>query len=158
ITARDNAGRTPLFVAAEESDVEIAELLIQKGASVNVPRDDGRTPLMLAAQTDNLPMIRLLLEKGATVDDEDYSRGWTALSHAKSEPARKLLRTPSKLLKACAEGGEDQIRQLLSYGANLNETDPFTGDTPLHLLCRRTDIPPDLVEMFLKEGADPNAT
>jgi ankyrin repeat protein len=157
INTRDNAGRTPLFVAAEESDMGVATLLIQKGASVNVPRDDGRTPLMLAAQTDNLPMIRLLVDKGAALDDED-SRGLTALSHAKSEPARKLLRTPSKLLKACAKGGVDQIYQLLKDGANLNETDPFTGDTPLHLLCARADVPPYMVEMFLEEGADPNAT
>jgi quinoprotein dehydrogenase-associated probable ABC transporter substrate-binding protein len=52
-------------LAAGPTPVDIAELLIEKGANVNGQSTAGVTPLMVAAGHNNAPMIGLLLGKGA---------------------------------------------------------------------------------------------
>lgn len=67
-----------LIVAAECGYKGIAELLIDKGASLdNAPGDSG-TALIVAAKAGNLNIMRLLLAKGASADIRPRSRG-TAL-------------------------------------------------------------------------------
>ena len=50
MNAKNDAGVTPLQDAAGEDQEEVAELLIAKGADVNVKADDGSTPLHSAAE------------------------------------------------------------------------------------------------------------
>ena len=45
VNAKDDWGKTPLYVAALGGHKEIAELLIAKGADVNTKDVDGKTPL-----------------------------------------------------------------------------------------------------------------
>jgi ankyrin repeat protein len=45
-----------------------AELLIEKGASVNALTTDNATPLHWAAQSENSKTAELLIEKGASVN------------------------------------------------------------------------------------------
>jgi ankyrin repeat protein len=45
-----------------------AELLIEKGASVNALTTDNQTPLHWAAQRGNSETVELLIEKGASVN------------------------------------------------------------------------------------------
>lgn len=57
----------------EEQWMEIAKLLIDRGAYVNETDDDGRSPLLAALHknsSSNL-IVNLLLEKGAYVNEED---------------------------------------------------------------------------------------
>lgn len=75
---------TPLIAAAENGNVEVIELLIQKGANVNKPRDpenDGLTPLMAAAAGDHSEVVKVLIEAGANVNAADVE-GMTALMMA----------------------------------------------------------------------------
>lgn len=53
------------FIAAGPTPVEIADLLIAKGANVNAISADGVTALMIAAGHNNAPLIGLLLRSGA---------------------------------------------------------------------------------------------
>lgn len=50
------------------SVVEIAQVLIGKGADVNARSTQGVTPLMVAAAYDNPPLIGMLLQSGADID------------------------------------------------------------------------------------------
>jgi ankyrin repeat protein len=52
-------------LAAGPTPIDIAELLIARGARVDGKSAAGVTPLMVAAGHDNAPMIGLLLGKGA---------------------------------------------------------------------------------------------
>jgi ankyrin repeat protein len=63
-----NFNVTPLHRAALRGKSKTAELLIEKGASVNALTTDNATPLHWAAQTENSKTAVLLIEKGASVN------------------------------------------------------------------------------------------
>ncbi len=93
--ATDLEARTPqdesaLMIAALSGQLEIARLLIDKGAHVN---KTGWTPLHYAATNGHLDMIRLLLDHYAYIDAESPN-GTTPLmmaAHYGSADAVKLL-------------------------------------------------------------------
>jgi uncharacterized protein len=58
----------PIHSAAAGNFTDIAALLIESNANVNVKQQAGATPLHSAAQNGNLDMLILLLEAGAEVN------------------------------------------------------------------------------------------
>ncbi|KAJ6668981.1 hypothetical protein lerEdw1_007790 [Lerista edwardsae] len=79
---------TPLMrLCAMTGKVDVATLLIDAGADVNVKDKDGKTPLMVASLNNHENLVALLLERGADVDiKNEFGKG--AL-----EMARGLNRT-----------------------------------------------------------------
>ncbi len=81
--------------------VDIAKLLIEKGADVNATTSLDETPLMFAAANDNSPLIGLLVQKKADMDAKTKD-GKTALDIAKEhnhEGAVKSLELFSQFSK-----------------------------------------------------------
>ncbi|CAH0407235.1 unnamed protein product [Chilo suppressalis] len=64
-SAKDNAGFTPLHVAAAKGHVRIARLLLQYGANVSAAAQGGIRPLHEASENSHVEIIRLLLAYGA---------------------------------------------------------------------------------------------
>lgn len=60
-------GDTSLHIAVQEDHVELAKMLIRRGASINTFNYNRRTPLHLAVQNQSYDMMRLLLEHGADI-------------------------------------------------------------------------------------------
>ncbi len=58
----------PIHSAAAGNYTDIAKLLIDNGANINVRQQAGSTPLHSAAQNGNLDLLILLLENGADVN------------------------------------------------------------------------------------------
>jgi ankyrin repeat protein len=58
----------PLHSAAAGNYTDIARMLIENGAQVNIKQQAGATPLHSAAQNGNLELLILLLEHGAQTD------------------------------------------------------------------------------------------
>ena len=82
VSLKDVAGRTPLRIAAEKGDLDVATFLIEKGADVNITDANGNTPLIfIINKTGNLEITERLLEKGAAVNTQNRS-GETALMYA----------------------------------------------------------------------------
>ena len=98
-------GETYLFTLCQKGNVELAELLIVKGAEVNVRNKFFETPLHVASSRGDLKMIDLLLKHKANT----YATG--------------PLATP--LSRAAADGHEAAVRLLLKKGAN-----PLVPDIP----------------------------
>jgi len=63
----NEAGETPLMLAAISNQLELANKLIERGAEVN---RKGWTPLHYAATKGHTAMMRLLLENNAYIDTE----------------------------------------------------------------------------------------
>lgn len=103
----------PLHVAAENGYLEIVELLISRGADVDL-LDVGCTPLSLAAENGHLEVVELLISSGANVDLHD---GY-------------VKRTPLHL--AAIAGCLDVVKLLISSGADVNLRD-CNEHIPRHL-------------------------
>jgi ankyrin repeat protein len=67
----DDAGRTPLHLAATHCHIDVVVLLLDKGAKIDPRAAGGTTPLHLAAQGGCVEVVNLLLAKGAKVNARD---------------------------------------------------------------------------------------
>ena len=82
LNLKDTVGRTPLHIAAEKGNIDVAIFLIENGANVNVADANGNTPLVfIINKTGNLKVIQRFLEKGASVNTQNRT-GETALMYA----------------------------------------------------------------------------
>jgi ankyrin repeat protein len=78
----EDAGQTPLHLAAIHCRTNVVSLLLDKGAKLEVRAKDGSTPLHLAAQAGCVNAVTLLLVKGAKVNPRD-NQGRTPSGRAK---------------------------------------------------------------------------
>jgi TonB family protein len=106
----ETLGTTPLVMAAGASDVEMVDLLIERGADVNKGNNSQVTPLLSACLTGRMEVVKYLLEKDAEVNAQSQN-GLSALQAA-------VLRNDPEL-----------IELLVSYGVNIEEKDE-SGKTP----------------------------
>ncbi len=91
VNSKDSHGETPLHLASWNGHMEVARLMINKGADVNARNNLGETPLHLAVRDDDEDMAELLISKGGNVNARDNA-GNTPLRKAESEEMRELLR------------------------------------------------------------------
>ena len=71
LESRGSYGRTPLHMACEMDQVEIAKFLVEKGANVRSRDRQGLTPLHYAAFCNDKALMSLLLSKGAEINARD---------------------------------------------------------------------------------------
>ena len=93
-----NDGATPLFVACQLGHVDIARMLIEKGADGGQARNDGVSPLFMACQNGHRVCAQLRLDAGGSVNQ-----------------AKENGTTP--LFMACQEGPYPVERLLLAHAA-----------------------------------------
>src|SRR5262249_52759838 len=127
---------TALGFAATAGVQASVELLVAKGAEVNVRNFRGYSPLMFAASSDTMPagIIRLLLDKGADASFKgDYDEPASALAAKRghTEAARLLGAGPSSR----ANNG---TAKLMPVGVN-DQSIPDTVRTSLALLEKQSD-------------------
>lgn len=70
---------------------EVAQILLDRGADVNVRSTAGHTALWFAARQGHLESVRVLVEGGAKVNDSDSSVLLTAINNGHSDIATFLL-------------------------------------------------------------------
>jgi cytohesin len=141
LDTRDQRGRPPLLVAADESDVEAVELsrvLLDARARAPVDLADGRgnTALAWSAMRGNAQLAALLVAAGAQVD-------------ARNEDAQ----TP--LFQAAHGGHAAIVDMLLSHGASATPVALRDGDTALHRAANNGHA--DVVDLLLAKGAPVDA-
>ena len=131
VDAKNDAGDTPLHVAASRDAPEMAELLLGSGAAVDAQNDNGNTPLHVA----RFFTAGVLLGSGAAVDAKGND-GWTPLHYAS-------VRNDSKTAEL-----------LLGSGAAVDAKDEY-GRTPLHLAVEYAN--PSVADVLLGSGATVDA-
>ncbi|EME42101.1 hypothetical protein DOTSEDRAFT_73017 [Dothistroma septosporum NZE10] len=137
--------RTVLQAAARGYGTkEILELLLQKGADSNAETDQ-RMPAVHSWLWTNptLECMELFVRHGAKLDTIDIVNGWSILHYfADTAEDVKVL---DLLLREDVYGNR----------ANINVEDN-AGETPLHVLMSRREVPADILASFIDRGADVN--
>ena len=82
---------------SQDGHVEVARLLLDSGAQVNMPADSFESPLTLAACGGHVELAALLIERGANLEDVN-DEGYTPL------------------MEAAREGHEEMVALLLAQG------------------------------------------
>jgi uncharacterized protein len=88
---RNNAGETPLGIAARIGFAEGVQALLAGNANVNFPNARGETALILAVQQRDMPTTRLLLAAGADPKLSDRAAGMNARDYAARDPRAATL-------------------------------------------------------------------
>jgi ankyrin repeat protein len=148
VTERNNVGVSAILAGAASGDLETVRLLLDAGARVDdfptskQPRATDlflgfRTPLMWAAYHNDVQMVRLLLDRKADPNQSTYFGN--PLSHA------------------CWSNSYEAAELLIARGANVHARDAVADFTPLHWAAGTESSRPELVQLLLANGADPNA-
>ncbi len=154
---KGSEGRAPLGAAAAYGYTEIARMLLDKGADIDVQIPSGTagggsyTPLIYAAKEGHADMVKLLLSRGVDLKAAD-NQGARAL--VRGITARATLPPPPHLAKSSPAPSVNPERipgLLMDAGVDVNAQ----GGAALITAASRED--PILVKRLLEKGADPNA-
>jgi uncharacterized protein len=121
-----------LLIAALAGQADMVELLLERGADINIRNKRGLTALHAAAYGGNLQVVELLVAKGASVNDSSN------------------LFKMSPLHAAAEEGHADVVKALLDAKAAI-EAQERNGYTPLTQAGWREHW--DAADLLMKAGA-----
>ncbi|CAB0045217.1 unnamed protein product [Trichogramma brassicae] len=145
IDAQDEKGNAPLHLALEGGSKVTAELLLKRGADLDLKNNDGSTALHVICKRamyweDGLPewffKINQNLLRTIRVDARD-----------------NFGKTPLEL--ALSDGNETLVRLLLKNGADVNLAN-CDGSVPLHLASAKEGDYKNLLEVIFELGKEKN--
>ena len=136
-----------LYITIFHNNIDIAKLLIDNGANVNLKTEDGMNPLLMATLVERLDIVELLIDNGADVD-------------IKTEYGSTPLHAALKLGHyAKTKGGQSEFfdiaRLLIHYGAGDVNTQDEDGTMPLLLALYSEQF--GIAKSLIDLGADVNA-
>ena len=135
IEGRNSYGMSALMASSEAGEIDVVELLLERGADPNrSAKGSWETPLMLATIQGRTQVVRLLIEAGANVDNQDERTGVTLL------------------MNAAVEGHSEIAADLLAAGVDVMVADQI-GWTALHHAVRKGHS--RLALELVAAGADP---
>lgn len=124
-------GYNALIIATLFGSLELVNLLLKRGASIDHQTDDGTTALQNAAEFGHFSTVELLVDHGAAIDHQKKD-GTTAL------------------LLAANFGHTDIVSFLLEKGASINHQNK-NGETALMLAAQFGHF--DIVRLLIKNKA-----
>lgn len=128
----NNDGMTPVFVAAENGQVDVIKTLADMGADLNTADNDGATPVCVAAGSGQVCAVEILAELGADI-------------HICTSNGT----TPTYV--AAHQGHEAVIRVLAKLGADLNAPN-YNGITPIYIASQEGHV--NVIRALAELGAD----
>ena len=157
---------TLLRYASENGHLRVVELLLSKGAEIDVEDKYSRTPLMLAVKNGHNDVSMHLINHGADVSKIGVFRRSTLLRYASENGHSRVVelllskgaeidaedknhRTP--LMLAVEYGHNDILMHLINHGADVSEKDGHER-TSLHHASERGHL--KVVEVLLSKGAE----
>ncbi|MDQ8191980.1 ankyrin repeat domain-containing protein [Roseibacillus persicicus] len=169
----DEAGRTPLMVAARTNSTRVAwELLPEEAASL--PKDEtGLNALVHAARADEIWLVGELLKRGAspnvflpgggTLIAECAAEGRSAATQLLLENGAQINSKDSegnRLVEIAARQGLVWlVKDLIDRGASFGGAEHLEDDEQIHLSHVAAEAgEPELIEILANRGADLSAT
>jgi len=157
---------SPLHIAAQRWNAQMAEALVQRGADIHRRRKDGRTPFAVAELQGNREVAAWLLEHGAKDDLSALDRFVAACARGDRPTAEAMLRQSPDLrgqlqtehhlmTQVPAERGDAVVLEtMLACGFDPDVKDG-EGITALHRAAMGGRA--QAVRVLLKHGASVNA-
>ena len=162
VNAQDNNGYTALIRAIKGGFKNIVQLLLHKGADVNV-KSGGTTALMEASYNGFKEVVQLLIDNGAEVNS-------TALMGASQNGHKDVVQLLidngaevnakdcgiTALMYASGNGHKDVVQILIENGADVNVKDTFDGETASKtaLMFALERGHENIVQLLLENGAE----
>ena len=158
-----------LMYAAAANDRELAERLLDGGASPNLKDDEsGNSVLHVAAENGAFDVARLLLDRGAVIEAQNNRKVTpliVAATWSQTELARLLIKWGARVNYCCGHWGTalhhaanlrrtEMAKLLMDQGAQPNAK-AEDGQTPLHLAAWRGAR--DFAEFLIDHGAEVNS-
>jgi len=154
VNAVDEFGRTALHRAADDGAGDAIEILLSKGAAVNVADHYGVTPLMLACASEQPRTCSRLLQAKANVGAVDRAGNSAlvyALRNGRASQARELVAAgavPVPLKHGMTAGAP-------ATAPDRAAVDAYSGWPDVAVAASRTNA--DWLHELLRSGADPDA-
>ncbi|XP_065561254.1 ankyrin-1-like [Artemia franciscana] len=161
---------SPLHTAATNGELGICQLLVSKGAHINIGY--SRTPLHFAAREGHISVAKYLLRKGANPnfqchgDHYGYTPLHAAAQRGKLDMCQLLVSKGARidalydnchtpLFSAVRNGQLSVVSYLIEKGANINFQIPKANvdfkNTPLHSAAAEGQI--DMCQLLVSKGA-----
>ncbi|WP_316635295.1 ankyrin repeat domain-containing protein [uncultured Flavobacterium sp.] len=139
INAVNAVGHSALFLACAHNNEEMALLLIENGANVNIGKDDSGTSALQWALAYDLNDVSLkLINKGADLNTFSTETGRSVLMDAFFSDSIKPV----------------VAHRIIDLGGNVRFVDSKNKETPLMWACRKNDT--TSVKKMIKKGANVN--
>lgn len=130
-------GQTWLNLAAKYNSLELMELFVEKGISVNVEKENVEPPLSTATENGSLEAVEWLLLNGANVDGSE--------------------RFSPPLVGAILSGSVEIVKLLIKYGAKTDFTWGHLGYSPITFAQSFGPSHSDILNVLKKDGGQQKA-
>ena len=167
ITSRDQDGDTPLHYACAAGNIDFVKPLIV-GRRIDVQNHLGDTPLHYACAMGQTKVVEMLLQLGASpniANKEGQNCFHILTDKERVDKCARTVRDTDATQKRAAnvprrpfpdtskENYSKIIQLLVQHGGNINARN-LKGRTPLSITVEKEQ--PEMIDMWLSQGADPN--
>ncbi len=158
---------TPLIIACQHGYLDIARLLLDSGANIDLKCNEGCTPLFNACANNHTNIVRLLVERGADINLGNITMEENPLSISidnKNIPIIKILINQPTinlnqienlycpyLFQAIVWDNFEIMDLLLNAGADVNIVDN-NGETPIEFAIKDNKF--EIIQELLLHGAN----
>ncbi|KAI1856775.1 hypothetical protein JX265_011416 [Neoarthrinium moseri] len=149
-------------LATSINNLESVRVLLKAGVDPNAKKDGIFTPLCTSIRDNRPDIFQLLLANGAdpNVPASEYPC-FKCVTHNRPQFLAPLvaaggdLNSPKGILETAVQHNNvEAINWLIDNGVSVNDKTPKTAATPLTTAIRENR--PELVDLLLQRGADPN--